>query len=61
MTRSEDKEQRSRTMRAVRSKDTGPELVVRRLLHGAGFRYRLHGKDLPGNPDIVFPGRRKVV
>lgn len=54
-------EQRSRIMRAVRSKDTGPELVVRRLLHAAGYRYRLHGKDLPGNPDIVFPGRRKVI
>jgi DNA mismatch endonuclease, patch repair protein len=48
-------------MRAVKSKDTKPEWVVRRLLHAAGFRYRLHGKDLPGKPDLVFPSRRKVV
>jgi DNA mismatch endonuclease (patch repair protein) len=48
-------------MRAVKSKDTTPEMIVRRLLHGLGYRYRLHRKDLPGNPDLVFPGRRKVV
>jgi DNA mismatch endonuclease (patch repair protein) len=54
-------EVRSRTMRAVKSKDTKPEWLVRRLLHAAGFRYRLHGKDLPGKPDLVFPSRRKVV
>ena len=52
---------RSRIMRAVRSKDTKPEMIVRRLIHGMGYRYRLHRKDLPGNPDLVFPGRRKVV
>jgi DNA mismatch endonuclease (patch repair protein) len=52
---------RSRTMRAVKSKDTQPEWLVRRLLHAAGFRYRLHAKDLPGKPDLVFPSRRKVV
>ena len=48
-------------MRAVKSKDTGAEIIVRRILHGAGYRYRLHRKDLPGKPDLVFPGRRKVV
>lgn len=44
-------------MRAVKSKGTKPELKVRKLLHHAGYRYRLHRKDLPGNPDIVFPRR----
>lgn len=48
-------------MKSVGTKDTGPEMVVRRLLHGLGFRYRLHRRDLPGSPDIVFPGRRKVI
>lgn len=48
-------------MSRVRAKDTKPEMVVRRLLHAAGYRYRLHARDLPGKPDLVFPGRRKVV
>jgi len=48
-------------MRRVRAKNTQPELRVRRLLHGLGYRYRLHRRDLPGTPDIVFPGRRKVI
>jgi DNA mismatch endonuclease (patch repair protein) len=48
-------------MRAIRSKDTVPEMVVRRLAHALGYRFRLHRPDLPGKPDIVFPGRRKVV
>jgi DNA mismatch endonuclease (patch repair protein) len=52
---------RSRTMRAVKGKDTQPEWIVRRLLHAAGYRYRLHVKNLPGKPDLVFPARRKVV
>lgn len=52
---------RSENMRRIRSKDTAPELTVRRLLHSLGYRYRLHRKDLPGRPDIVFPGRRKVI
>lgn len=52
---------RSEIMRAVRSKDTKPELRIRRLLHSLGYRYRLHRKDLPGHPDIVFPNRRKVI
>lgn len=52
---------RSRTMRAVRSKDTAPEMRVRRLAHRLGYRYRLHRKDLPGKPDLAFPSRRKVI
>lgn len=48
-------------MRAVRSVNTKPEMLVRRLLHAMGYRYRLHRRDLPGAPDIVFPGRRKVI
>lgn len=52
---------RSEIMSRVRSKDTGPEWAVRRLIHRMGYRYRLHRRDLPGTPDLVFPGRRKVV
>ncbi len=48
-------------MGLVRHKDTKPELCVRRFLHAAGLRYRLHDKGLPGKPDIVFPSRRVVV
>ena len=48
-------------MRAVKSKNTGPELLVRRLVHANGYRYRLHTTALPGCPDLVFPGRKKVV
>ena len=57
----EDPETRSRIMRAVKGHDTTPELIVRRLLYGKGYRYRLHCKDLPGKPDLVFRGRRKVI
>jgi DNA mismatch endonuclease (patch repair protein) len=53
--------ERSRRMSLVRGKDTKPELLVRRLVHGMGYRYRLHVRDLPGNPDIVFPSRGKVI
>jgi DNA mismatch endonuclease (patch repair protein) len=53
--------QRSERMSRVRHKDTTPEMVVRRLVHGLGYRYRLHRRDLPGQPDLVFPGRRKVI
>ena len=55
------KEQRRRIMQAVRGKDTGPEWEVRRLLHRFGYRYRLHRKDLPGKPDLVFPSRSKAI
>ncbi len=54
-------ERRSANMRQIRSKDTNPELVLRRLLHRLGYRFRLHCKDLPGKPDLVFPARRKVI
>jgi len=52
---------RSEIMRAVKSRDTNPEMIVRRLVHRLGYRYRLHRQDLPGKPDLTFPGRRKVV
>lgn len=48
-------------MSRVKGADTTPEWIVRRLLHGMGYRYRLHRKGLPGTPDIVFPGRRKAI
>ena len=46
---------RSESMRQIKSKDTSPELAVRRYLHGSGLRYQLHRQDLPGKPDLVFP------
>ncbi|MGH9513529.1 MAG: very short patch repair endonuclease [Terriglobales bacterium] len=52
---------RSEMMAAVRSKNTQPELLVRRLLHASGYRYRLHRSDLPGKPDLVLPSRRKII
>jgi DNA mismatch endonuclease Vsr len=52
---------RRRNLAAVGGKDTAPELLVRRLLHGMGYRYRLHRRDLPGTPDIVLAGRRKII
>jgi DNA mismatch endonuclease (patch repair protein) len=52
---------RSQVMSRIRSRDTNPELVVRRALHAAGLRYRLHVRALPGTPDIVLPARRVVV
>lgn len=55
------REKRSEVMSRVRSKDTRPELVVRRSLHRRGLRFRLHRHDLPGQPDIVFTSRRVVV
>lgn len=48
-------------MSRVRGKDTKPEMVVRRIVHGMGYRYRLHRRELPGAPDLVFPARRKVL
>lgn len=53
--------QRSFNMSRIRSKDTSPELFVRRLVHALGFRYRLHSAKLPGRPDLVFTSRRKVI
>ena len=52
---------RSAQMARVRGRDTKPELRVRRALHRAGLRYRLHAKDLIGKPDIVFPSRRIAI
>lgn len=57
----ETPELRSRIMRAVKDRDTGPELAVRRLAHSMGFRYRLRRTDLPGKPDLVFPRLCKVI
>ena len=54
-------EQRRRIMQAVKSKNTTPELSVRRLLHRMGYRYRLHRDDLPGKPDIAFVSRRRAI
>ncbi len=48
-------------MSRIRRQDTKPEMIVRRLLHSRGYRYRLHCGELPGRPDLVFPGRRKVI
>ena len=57
----ETREHRSRVMRAVKSRDTGPEMLTRRIIHAMGYRYRLHRKDLPGKPDLVFPSRKKAI
>lgn len=52
---------RSATMARVKSKDTSPELLVRRAVHAMGYGYRLHAPNLPGKPDLVFRGRKKVI
>ena|SRR5579864_8972701 len=52
---------RSQIMRAIRSKDMQPEMAIRRLVHRMGYRFRLHKHALPGRPDMVFAGRRKVI
>jgi DNA mismatch endonuclease (patch repair protein) len=54
-------EVRRRTMQAVKSKDTAPEMTVRRLVHGMGYRFRLHRRDLPGKPDLVFASSHKAI
>lgn len=51
----------SARMRRIRKADTRPEMIVRRLAHRLGFRFRLHRRDLPGTPDLVFPGPRKAI
>ena len=61
MTDTIDPARRSRNMSRIKGRDTKPEMVVRRLLYRMGYRYRLHRKDLPGKPDIVFGPRRKVI
>lgn len=57
----ETAELRSRIMRAVKGEDTAPEIAVRSMVHRMGFRFRLHRKDLAGNPDLVFPRLQKIV
>jgi DNA mismatch endonuclease (patch repair protein) len=54
-------EKRSQNMSRIKSKDTVPEFIVRKLIHQLGHRFRLHRKDLPGKPDIVFPSKKKVI
>ena len=54
-------EERSERMSRVRSKNSKAELLVRRITHGMGYRYRLHARDLPGTPDMVFRSRRKAI
>jgi DNA mismatch endonuclease, patch repair protein len=56
-----DPKRRSRLMKQVKSKNTQPEIIVRSLLHRLGYRFRLHRKDLPGTPDIVFPSRHLAI
>jgi len=53
--------QRSFNMSRIRGRDTKPELIVRSIVHQMGYRFRLHRKDLPGKPDLVLPGRRKII
>ena len=61
MTDTLTKAERSERMSRVRGKDTKPEMIVRRMVHGMGYRYRLHDRRLPGSPDLVFRSRRKVI
>jgi len=61
MTDKVDPATRSHIMAAIRGKDTGPEMKIRSLLHRAGFRFRLHARELPGRPDIVFPRHHAVI
>lgn len=53
--------ERSRIMRAVKDRNTAPEMLVRRLCHKLGYRFRLHRKELPGKPDLVFPALKKII
>ena len=55
------KERRSEIMSRIRSSGMKPEMIVRRMTHAMGYRYRLHNKKLPGTPDLVFPSRRKAI
>lgn len=61
MTDTLTKAQRAKAMKAVKSQDTKPEMLVRRLVHSMGYRYRLHVAALPGRPDLVFPSRKKII
>ena len=55
------KEKRSEVMSRIRSKNTKPEIILRSLLHKQGYRFRIHRKDLPGKPDIVFPSKKIAI
>ncbi len=55
------REQRSRNMAAIKGKNTKPELIIRKLTHRLGYRFRLHRRDLPGCPDLVFPALRRII
>ena len=55
------KQKRSKNMASIKSKNTGPELVMRKLLHSKGYRFKIHDKKLPGKPDIVMPKHKVVV
>ncbi len=54
-------QQRSFNMSRIRNRNTRPEMKVRSMVHRMGYRYRLHRRDLPGKPDLVFPGRQKII
>ncbi len=56
-----DPSRRSENMRRIKAQNTKPEMMVRRLLHSLGYRYRLHAKELPGKPDIVFRRRKRAI
>ena len=56
-----DREKRSEIMSRIRGRDTAPEMIVRGIAHALGFRFRLHRRDLPGSPDLVFPKHRAVI
>jgi DNA mismatch endonuclease, patch repair protein len=55
------REQRSFNMSRIRNRNTRPEMIVRSIAHRMGYRFRLHRKDLPGKPDLVFAGKRKII
>ena len=61
MTDTVDPAKRSEIMSRIRSRDTKPEMIVRRIAHRLGFRFRLHRRDLPGSPDLVFPRHRAII
>ena len=61
MSDAHDKKTRSFNMSRIRSKDTGPEILVRKFLFGKGFRYKLYDKALPGKPDLIFPKYKTVI
>jgi DNA mismatch endonuclease (patch repair protein) len=60
-TKKRSRKQISEQMSSIRKKDTRPEMIVRKLVHAMGYRFRLHRSDLPGTPDLVFPSRRKII